>query len=187
MAICNHQVDSLFFTCCLTSALLTLTVLNFWKLTSYCSFKPLWSGKGEVVPARTLPTLHPPSPPTVHKLSRLALSELICKQRKEYMYGHSDTECPYWYQMPLNSTPKHHKHYTWQSVIYHVIVSSAATNHALCWCYYYLLTHPLQKVPAKTSWRHLVIFANSLLCENRSEKTVNDRPLGRVRITFCSA
>ena len=27
---------------------------------------------GEVVPARTSPTLHPPSPPTVHQLSRLA-------------------------------------------------------------------------------------------------------------------
>ena len=34
-------------------------VLNFWK------FKPLWSGMGEVVPARTSLTLHPPSPPTV--------------------------------------------------------------------------------------------------------------------------
>ena len=44
--------------------LLTLKVLNFWKITSYCSLKPLWSGMGEVVPARTLPTLHPPSPPT---------------------------------------------------------------------------------------------------------------------------
>ena len=32
---------------------------------------------GEVVPARTSPTLHPPSPPTVHQLSRLALQELI--------------------------------------------------------------------------------------------------------------
>ena len=32
---------------------------------------------GEVVPARTSPTLHPPSPPTVHQLLRLALSELI--------------------------------------------------------------------------------------------------------------
>ena len=52
---------------------LTLKVLNFWKFTSYCSLKPLWSGIGEVVPARTLPTLHPPSPPTVHQLSRLAL------------------------------------------------------------------------------------------------------------------
>ena len=31
---------------------------------------------GEVVPARTSPTLHPPSPPTVHQLSRLALYEL---------------------------------------------------------------------------------------------------------------
>ena len=53
--------------------LLTLTVLNFLKFTSYCSLKPLWSGMGEVVPARTSPTLHPKSPPTVHQLSRLAL------------------------------------------------------------------------------------------------------------------
>ena len=53
--------------------LLTLKVLNFWKFTSYCSLKPLWSGMGEVVPARTSPTLHPPSPPTVHQLSQLAL------------------------------------------------------------------------------------------------------------------
>ena len=52
---------------------LTLKVLYFWKFTSYCSLKPLWSGMGEVVPARTSPTLHPPSPPTVHQLSQLAL------------------------------------------------------------------------------------------------------------------
>ena len=56
--------------------ILTLKVLNFWKFTSYCSLKPLWSGMGEVVPARTSPTLHPPSPPTVHQLSWLALQEL---------------------------------------------------------------------------------------------------------------
>ena len=52
----------------------TLKVLNFWNLTlkwsgwisdSYCSLKPLWFGMGEVVPACTSPTLHPPSPPTV--------------------------------------------------------------------------------------------------------------------------
>ena len=55
------------------AALLTLKVLNLGKFTSYCSLKPLWSGMGEVVPARTLPILHPPSPPTVHQLSRLAL------------------------------------------------------------------------------------------------------------------
>ena len=36
-------------------------VLTFWKFTSYCSLKPLWSGMGEVVPARTSPTL-PPHP-----------------------------------------------------------------------------------------------------------------------------
>ena len=53
--------------------MLTLKVLNFWKFTSYCSLKPLWSGMGKVVPARTSPTLHPPSPPTVHQLSWLAL------------------------------------------------------------------------------------------------------------------
>ena len=55
------------------SFILALKVLNFWKFTSYCSLKPLWSGMGDVVPARTSPTLHPPSPPTVHQLSRLAL------------------------------------------------------------------------------------------------------------------
>ena len=32
---------------------------------------------GEVVPARTSPILHPPSPPTVHQLSQL--EELIDK------------------------------------------------------------------------------------------------------------
>ena len=57
------------------SPILTLKVLNFWKFTTgnYCNLKPLWSGMREVVPARTSPTLHPPSPPTVHQLSWLAL------------------------------------------------------------------------------------------------------------------
>ena len=64
-----------------TRALLTLTVLNLWNFTSYCSLKPLWSGMGEVVPARTSPTLHPPSPPTVHQLSWLVLQELIITQK----------------------------------------------------------------------------------------------------------
>ena len=54
--------------------LLTLKVLNFWTFIetwsgwifdSYCSLKPLCSGMGEVVPARTSPTLPPPSPRTV--------------------------------------------------------------------------------------------------------------------------
>ena len=74
---------------------LTLKMPNFWKFTnkwsrwisdSYCSLKPLWLGIGEVVLARTSPTLHPPSPPTVlliilfksvpvHQLSSLALKE----------------------------------------------------------------------------------------------------------------
>ena len=34
---------------------------------------------GEVVPARTSPTLPPPSPPTVYQLSRLALKELTVR------------------------------------------------------------------------------------------------------------
>ena len=38
---------------------LTLKVLNFWKFTCYFSLKPLWSGMGEVLPARTSPTHHP--------------------------------------------------------------------------------------------------------------------------------
>ena len=61
----------------LSAECLTIKVLNFWKFTSYCSLKPLWSDMGEVVPARTSPTLHPPSPPSVHQLLRLALEELI--------------------------------------------------------------------------------------------------------------
>ena len=33
---------------------------------NFCSLEPLWGwALGEVVPARTSPTLHPPSPPTV--------------------------------------------------------------------------------------------------------------------------
>ena len=49
---------------------LSLKVLNLWQFTqkwsawisdSYCILKPLWPGIGEVVPAHTSPTLHPPS------------------------------------------------------------------------------------------------------------------------------
>ena len=36
-----------------------------WISDSYCSLKPLCSGMGEVVPARTSPTLLTPSPRTV--------------------------------------------------------------------------------------------------------------------------
>ena len=76
--ICQYYKDIHTVTSCFPmSHSLTLKVLNFWKFTSYCSLKPLWSGMGEVVPARTSPTLHPPSPPTVHQLSWLALQELI--------------------------------------------------------------------------------------------------------------
>ena len=66
----THDIWACGFT---RKCVLTLKVLNFWKFTSYCNLKPLWSGMGEVVPAHTSPTLHAPSPPTVHQLSQLAL------------------------------------------------------------------------------------------------------------------
>ena len=47
------------------------------SLDSYCSVKPLCSGMGEVVPARTSPTLLPPSPCTVLSLSRFKVSQCI--------------------------------------------------------------------------------------------------------------
>ena len=49
---------------------------------------------GEVVPARISPTLHPPSPPTVHQLSRLALLRvnypfLTCEIQNMFLVGTS--------------------------------------------------------------------------------------------------
>ena len=62
------EMSSKSWTC--VGTFLTLKVLNFWKFTkkwnghisdSYLSLRPLWLGMEEVVPARTSPTLHPPS------------------------------------------------------------------------------------------------------------------------------
>ena len=47
------------------------------SLDSYCSLKPLCSGMGEVVQARTSPTLLPPSPCTVLSLSCFKVSQCI--------------------------------------------------------------------------------------------------------------
>ena len=47
------------------------------SLDSYCSLKPLCSGMGEVVPARTSLTLLPPSPRTVLSLSCFKVSQCI--------------------------------------------------------------------------------------------------------------
>ena len=47
------------------------------SLDSYCSLKPLCSGMGEVVPARTSPTLLPPSPRTVLSLSYFKVLQCI--------------------------------------------------------------------------------------------------------------
>ena len=48
-----------------------------WISWQYCSSKPLCSGMGEVVLARTSPTLHPPSPRTVLSLSCFKVSQCI--------------------------------------------------------------------------------------------------------------
>ena len=50
---------------------------NGWISDSCCSLKPLCSGMGEVVPARTSPTLLPPSPRTVLSLSCFKVSQCI--------------------------------------------------------------------------------------------------------------
>ena len=47
------------------------------SLDSYCSLKPLCSGMGEVVPARTVPTLLSPSPRTVLSLSCFKVLQCI--------------------------------------------------------------------------------------------------------------
>ena len=91
---------------------LTLKVLNFWKFTSYCSLKPLWSGMGEVVPARTSPTLHLPSPTTVHQLSWLAMLELI--------YLHLPTDC--FMKISLQSTGPKGNHVL---SLHHIAIHSA--------------------------------------------------------------
>ena len=48
-----------------------------WISDSYCSLKPLWSTMRDVVPARTSPPLHPPSPPTLLWLPSLKVSQYI--------------------------------------------------------------------------------------------------------------
>ena len=60
------------------------------SLDSYCSLKPLCSGMGEVVPARTSPALLPPSPRTVLSLSCFKVSQCInCRDWycKSYVYS----------------------------------------------------------------------------------------------------
>ena len=58
---------------------------------------------GEVVPARTSPTLHPPSLPTVHQLSRLVLKELKSTCIYEYkIHFHSSFPPPPKYPWPAS-------------------------------------------------------------------------------------
>ena len=67
---------------CISPTPLTLTLPGpsagvSGSLDSYCSLKPLCSGMGEVVPARTSPTLLPPSPRTVLSLSCFKVLQCI--------------------------------------------------------------------------------------------------------------
>ena len=87
--VCNQHLLSWKHTACLE----TLVYQNFltiygsskpktagvigWISDSYCSIKPLCSGMGEVVPARSSPTLLPPSPRTVLSLSCFKVSQCI--------------------------------------------------------------------------------------------------------------
>ena len=50
---------------------------SWWISDSYCSLKPLCSGMGEIVPARTSLTLLTPSPRTVLSLSCFKVSQCI--------------------------------------------------------------------------------------------------------------
>ena len=66
----------------LVQAILTLTLPGpsagvSGSLDSSCSLKPVCSSMGEVVPARTSPTLLPPSPRTVLSLSCFKVSQCI--------------------------------------------------------------------------------------------------------------
>ena len=79
---------------------LALKVLDFWNsfrnriggsLTVTVSLKPLWSGMGEVVPARTLPTLHPPCPPTVLSWSCLKFHSTSIGVTSTVREGDGDT------------------------------------------------------------------------------------------------
>ena len=78
---------------------------------------------GEVVPARTPPTLHPPSPPTVHQLSRLALQELndltgqfTCGLKSDLVIcGYEKRECGHILQWLAFLTPAVIKQCTTQS------------------------------------------------------------------------
>ena len=78
-AVCSYKNNTLEFT-----SVWDLERINPWTAgvsgwisDCYCIIKPLWSGMGEVVPARTSLTLHPPSPPTVPSLSCLNVSQCI--------------------------------------------------------------------------------------------------------------
>ena len=62
------------------SVVLTLKVLNFWKCTSYCSLKPLWSGMGGSSAGSYL--ANPTSPIPSHCASIVAASTVRVNHHK---------------------------------------------------------------------------------------------------------
>ena len=77
LSITNTSTISWLFLSSLTLTLPGPSAGVSGSLDSYCSLKPLCSGMGEVVPARTSPTLLPPSPRTVLSLSCFKVSQFI--------------------------------------------------------------------------------------------------------------
>ena len=77
-SVCNTNCNYLTASVC-SERNLILVPLKYQtdSLDSYCSLKPLCSGMGEVVPARTSPTLLPPSPRTVLSLSCFKVLQCI--------------------------------------------------------------------------------------------------------------
>ena len=82
MTMVNEEVCEIRCINAMSKFILTLTLPGpsagvSGSLDSYSSLKPLCSGMGEVVPARTSPTLLPPSPRTVLSLSCFKVLQCI--------------------------------------------------------------------------------------------------------------
>ena len=82
---------------------------NGWISDSYCSLKPLCSGMGEVVPARTSPTLLPPSPRTVLSLSCFKVLQCInCRDwLKTLIVGHGGSSAGLYLADPTSPISSH--------------------------------------------------------------------------------
>ena len=91
--------------------------------------KTLMVGHGEVVPARTSPTLHPPSPTTVHQLSQLALKELthsLLDQPQGCVHQLNTSD---YNHITLHIMEQRHSHWdAWLHPIQNALMSKATVN-----------------------------------------------------------